>query len=100
MTQIMNASDLKELSILGEAEFEKNVLEGPRFKSIMTSIEDAAMQGHCSWGTSLVPAEEVRELRVIQQALQDAGYNCELDETTGKAFGILDYTNRKFEVSW
>ncbi len=47
--EIPKADDLQELTELGRVEFVKSVLEGPLFKSILASMEDAALNGRSSF---------------------------------------------------
>lgn len=100
MTQIMKASDIKELTGLGKLEFETNVLEGPMFKNIVTSIEGAAINGHSSWSTFNVPQEDIRGLEIIRTALLAAGYECEIDMKHEMRFFGMEFAIRQFKVSW
>ncbi|MEK4715263.1 hypothetical protein [Sporosarcina sp. FSL K6-5500] len=100
MTQIMKASDTKELSNLGQMEFEKNVLEGPMFKNVVTSIEEAALNGYSSWSINNVPFEDIRGLKIIQTALQAEGYECEINMNNEFNFFGMKLTTRQFKVSW
>ena len=100
MTQIMKASDTKELTDLGQLEFETNVLEGPMFKQVVTSIEEAAINGHSLWSIDNVPFEDIRGLKIIQTALQEAGYECEINMNNKLNFFGMTLTFRQFKVSW
>ncbi|MEK4715370.1 hypothetical protein [Sporosarcina sp. FSL K6-5500] len=100
MNQIMKASDIKELTDLGKLEFEKNVLEGPLFKKVVTSIEEAALNGHSGWSIDNVPFEDIRGLKIIQTALQEAGYECEINMNNEFNFFGMKLTTRQFKVSW
>ncbi|MET3658131.1 hypothetical protein [Sporosarcina psychrophila] len=100
MTQIMKASDIKELTELGKSEFETNVLEGPMFKHVVSSIEEAASNGYSAWSINNVPFEDIRGLKIIQTELQEAGYGCEINmKNEFNVFG-MKFATRKFKVSW
>lgn len=98
--EIININDLKELTELGKAEFEKSVLEGPMFKNIVRSIEDAALEGYTEWSRNIESDESLRELEVVQSALIAAGYECVIKVDRGTVFNFVPYVTRKFIVDW
>lgn len=98
--EITKADELKELTELGQAEFEKSVLEGPLFKSILASMEDSAMKGYSGFKKTIYDVEDLRDYYVIQKAFQNAGYECEIEIERKTTFFNVPYTNRLFRVSW
>lgn len=97
--KITNAADMQELAELGEAEFEKNVLEGPLLKSIVASIEEAAINGQTSFSKGF-DLSDTRSMEVIQNAFLEAGYECEMKiEHDRRLFGI-PYSSREIVIIW
>lgn len=98
--KITKAEELQELTELGQVEFEKSVLDGPLFKNILAQMEEAALEGYGGFNKTIHNSDEIRELKVIQKAFLEAGYECEIEiENQKGAFG-LPYTSRKFIVRW
>ncbi|MGN7409942.1 hypothetical protein [Sporosarcina sp. SAFN-010] len=97
---ITKADELKELSESGRVEFEKGVLEGPFFKNILGQMEEAALKGYSGFEKTIYDTEEIRELKVIQKAFLDAGYECKFEFENHKNLLGLSYTTRKFVVDW
>lgn len=100
MVEIINVKEMKELAAIGKEEFEKTVLEGPTFKSIVRQIEEAACKGYTGWYKDLDSSDDIRELKVIQKALIGAGYKCEFKSNQAKTL-LGFYTSRNtFSVDW
>jgi hypothetical protein len=97
--EIIKADDMKELSEFGKEEFEKSVLEGPLLKSVIRNIEDSALGGYTGWTTKFDSSVDVREFKVIQKYLTDAGFNCEIKSELKKGL-VYQYTQNSFHVNW
>ena len=91
---------MKELTELGKEDFQKSALEGPVFKSIIRSIESAALEGYTGWHKTLSSHDDIRELKVIQKALIDAGYESEFKYKSYKNLLGMNSTTTTFHVNW
>jgi len=100
MVEIIKVGDMKELSELGKEEYEKNVLEGSTFKSVVSSIEGSAIKGYTGWYKVLDSSDDTRELEVIKKALIEAGYGCEFKHKRYKNLLGLYSTTTTFHVNW
>lgn len=97
--KIIKANELQELTELGQVEFVKNVLEGPLFKSILASMEDAALNGRSSF-EKLFDIADLRAMNLIKSAFIDAGYECEIKIEKSRMLLNLPYTCHKILISW
>ncbi|WP_369354222.1 hypothetical protein [Lysinibacillus capsici] len=99
MNEIPTADFLKQLAADGLASYERDVLNGPLFKQIMTRIEDSALAGYTDWRQRVDQHDDVRALKVIQKELQSKGFQCEFK--TEEKQGLLGlYKVRYFEIKW
>ncbi|WP_285397611.1 hypothetical protein [Lysinibacillus sp. fls2-241-R2A-57] len=99
MNEIPTAEFLKQLASEGQANYEKDVLDGPLFKQIMTKIEDSALDGFTGWRQSVDTHDDVRALKVTQKELQSKGFYCEFEIVEKR--GLLGpYKEQYFQVKW
>lgn len=96
---IPTADFLAEVSAEGAIAFEVEVLEGPLFKKIVRGIEDAALNGYTRYSRSLHSNDDMRKLEVVQTALKDVGFYCEI-ETVSKRGLLGQYNERYFIIDW
>lgn len=99
MNEIPTADFLKQLSSDGLASYKKDVLNGPLFRKIMTSIEDSALDGYTGWKKRVDSHDDIRALKVIQEELQKKGFHCEF-ETVEKRGLLGAYKEQYFRVKW
>ncbi|AJK89667.1 MULTISPECIES: hypothetical protein [Lysinibacillus] len=99
MNEIPTAEFLKQLSGDGQANYEKDVLNGPLFKKIIAKIEDSALDGYTGWRQSVDRHDDVRALKVIQKELQSKGFHCEF-ETENKQGLLGAYKLQYFSIKW
>jgi len=99
MNEIPTAEFLKGLTAEGLASYERDVLNGPLFKQIMTRIEDSALAGYTGWRQRVDQHDDVRALKVIQKELQSKGFYCEF-ETEEKRGLLGPYKDRYFQIKW
>lgn len=99
MKEIPTAEFLKQLSSEGQVNYEKDVLNGPLFKKIMTQIEDSALDGFTGWRQRIDSNDDIRALKVIQKELQSKGFYCEF-ETLEKRGLLGPYNEQYFHIKW
>ncbi|GKV69825.1 hypothetical protein NCCP2716_23230 [Sporosarcina sp. NCCP-2716] len=98
--KITNPEDMRKISVDGQMEYEKSVMEGPLFKSIMAEMEQAALEGYSGFNQTITDSADLRDYYVIQKAFTDAGYKCEIEIERRKGLMNIPYVIRKFFVSW
>lgn len=96
---MIDVNEIKYLTKLGTEEFEKNIIEGPLLKNIISSIETAAIEGYMVWKKTINKDDSIRELKVIQKYLKASGFKCEFEEKKKRSL-IGEYTEHIFTVDW
>ncbi|MEX3621895.1 hypothetical protein [Viridibacillus arvi] len=90
---------LKELSEERFKNYEKEVLEGPLFKRIITNIEESALKGFKGWKQRLDSHDDFRALKVICKQLSDQGFYSDF-ETVDVNGLVGNYKQQYFVVRW
>lgn len=99
MIQIMSASELAKISEEGKQQFEKDALESPVFRSLVTGIEEAALKGYTGYYGKLNSNHDRRAYEIYVKYLCASGYKAEIKRTQKK--GLLGfYFEEEFHVSW
>lgn len=99
MNEIPTAEFLNQLSKEGLESFERDVLNGSLFRSILIKIENAALDGYTGWSLNIPGNEDIRALKVIQRELKSNGFYCEFENK--EKVGLLGtYKNKIFHVKW
>lgn len=97
--EIMNANDMRLITIDGRKEYKNSVLNSDKFRKIIRGIEDEAREGFESFQTPVKPDYDCQELDIIANELTAAGYTCDLIVSTEKFLGI-SYRSKMFRVTW
>lgn len=99
MTRIMNATESRELSVLGAEEFKTDVLEGPIFKRVVVGIEDAVLQGLNEYEQFSNDLGDDRTIAIISAELEREGYDCAIAEEGYRIFSI-GFKREILRIKW
>lgn len=99
MNEIMQASELAEISEQGKIQFEKDALESSVFKSLIKNVEDAALKGYTGFHQKLESSHDRRAYNVFIKFLIAAGYSADIKRVERKSLIGVFYAD-EFHVSW